>query len=346
MTQFEKLQQRINTATAALPYALNEEQNERLQNELQAIQEYRRAEMLNAVAEIVNEFRDKQKYPTLDSNEGYSVSYVCWLLGVSDFNPLEHPWLLTEKFAIDTFRECNSIKLFYTQEINVESVLTRLYGSKVDIRGEVSYVSAEASEDGQDFEVYSLCDIRPIMYQVEEAIRSNVDPAFNSLDIPLNDEAAFKLLNSFDWMGVFYDSTVDMKFVEAMHRIQPTSFSEFVNTRALIDTGLQDIIMYAYNKEHCITEYFGIPAVDNILRQSNGVLLYTRQKEELENLMKKLSPEEISIVKSIIADRFIENECVVYTDAYEIFRLAYMKAHYPKIFLQVRIVNEEYCENE
>lgn len=129
MTQFEKLQERVDAAVAALPHALNDEQNRRLRNELQAIRDYRRAEMLNAVAEIVKDSRDWQVYPTLCANEGYCVSYVCWLLGISDFNPLDHPWLSSERFALNTFKKDEDITLYYDDETDWESVMTRLYGS-------------------------------------------------------------------------------------------------------------------------------------------------------------------------------------------------------------------------
>lgn len=342
MTQFERLQEKVDAAIAALPYALNEEQNMRLQNELQAIRDYRRAEMLNAIAEIVKENRDRQEYPTLCASEGYCVSYVCWLLGISDFNPLDHPWLISERFALNTFKKENDITMYYDTETDWESVMTRLYGSKAVGQCHECKVDTEDSEDGQCFKIHVYYFRQSHIYQIEQLIRERVDPSFNSADVPLDDEETFKLLNSYDWMGIKGDSPFNPRFIEAVRCIHPTTFSEFVHTWAIQKTSILNIDIYVHNRDNDVTEYTGVPAVDEVLRQSNGVLLYTRQEEAIKEMVKDLTSEEMWHVKMLLEDNNAVQKCSVYTEAIDVYRRAYMKAHYPEIFRQVFIATEDW----
>lgn len=341
MTQFDKLQEKVDAAIAALPYALNEEQNRRLHDELQAIKNYRRAEMLNAVTDVVRDSRDSQAYPMLRATEGYCVSFVCWILGVSDFNPFDHPWLTSERFALNTFKDCDDFTMFYDIETDWRSVMTRLYGSKAKVQFNQCQIDTEDSEDGQGFEIRVYTHRKSYLYQIEHMIRDNVDPGFNSIDVPLDDEDTFRLLHSYDWFGINGDSGIHQKFIEAMRCIHPTTFSEFVHTWAIRRTGILDIDMYVQNRDNGCTEYTGIPEVDKVLRQSNGILLYTRQKEAIEDIMKDLSTEDMWKVKHLLEGNKAQPKCSVYTEAVDIYRRAYMKAHYSDIFRRVLAANEK-----
>jgi len=343
MTQFEKLQERVSAAVAALPYALTEEQNARLQKELQTIKDYRRAEMLNAAAEVAKECIAKNQHPELSCNEGYCVSFVCWLIGISDFNPFDHPWLITEDYALNTFRDKSSINFYLYESTDARRVMKRLYGAKIKYEAGNWKIDKEDSEDGQDFSMsLYMTPQHGLHYRAEQAIRANVDPTFNSLDIPLDDKETFDLMLSNDWLGVEQCGLSRVMFLEAIRRIQPRTFSELVHTRAMKDQDLLDLDAYVYNRDNGISEYTGIKAVDDILRPTNGILLYTRQQDELKKVASDLSEDELRLIRYDLDDSTVRPKCSIYTIVIDMYRRAYMKAHYPDIFRQVLIVTEAY----
>ena len=77
----------------------------RLIAETDAIKGYGRGEMLHTMWRLVDELRKHDINIRLTLGQGYNVSLVCYLLGISTFNPMDHPSLETEQYAITAFGE-------------------------------------------------------------------------------------------------------------------------------------------------------------------------------------------------------------------------------------------------
>ena len=77
---------------------------QRLIAETDAIKEYGRGEMLHTMWRLVDELRKHDINIRLTLGQGYNVSLVCYLLGISSFNPIDHPGIKTESYAIGAFK--------------------------------------------------------------------------------------------------------------------------------------------------------------------------------------------------------------------------------------------------
>jgi hypothetical protein len=72
----------------------------RLIAETDAIKGYGRGEMLLTMWRLVDELRKHDINIRLTLGQGYNVSLVCYLLGISSFNPIDHPGIKTESSPI------------------------------------------------------------------------------------------------------------------------------------------------------------------------------------------------------------------------------------------------------
>ena len=66
---------------------ISEKIEQRLTAETDCIKEYGRGEMLQTMRHLVNELKKHDINISLTLGQGYNVSLVCYLLGISTFNP-------------------------------------------------------------------------------------------------------------------------------------------------------------------------------------------------------------------------------------------------------------------
>lgn len=343
MTQFETLSHWVDDAVADLPYNLSVKQQSRLQKELVAIHDYHMAEALIAASEIAFALKESKDYFQLFSCEGYCTSYVCWILGISDFNPFDYPELNSEDYFINTMKTLRFISFAVPSKKEVRETMTRLYGDKFKDTGCSFEVSDEASNDGYGFSIQAFT--RPasgLIYRVEDAIKENADPEFSSLSIPKVDEDAFEIINSHDWLGVFTNRAANLTKLMVILKAFPVhNLNEFCEAKAMATCSLLDIDRYIRNRQSQLNAYTGVKEVDEILSHTWGVLLYSRQLKAIRELMPSLTPEENSMVATIVKGECQRNKCAVFTEVVDYYRLAYMKAHYPELFYQRLVADSE-----
>lgn len=96
---------------------------------------------------------------------------------------------------------------------------------------------------------------------------------------------------------------------------------------------------YIYNRAHCVSTYTGYPGIDAILKHTHGVLLFTRQKNDILKLKINVSESEkkniIYEVCTLLLPFQLSNKCDKYVEAYNLYRLAYVKVHYPEAFMKI-----------
>ena len=90
---------------------LTDEVRQRLDSELDGIEKYGRAELFVTLRQLFMDLSEKDICVKLRPLNGYNVSLVSYLLGISLFNPMEHPNLITERYVLNTLREVSGVDL-------------------------------------------------------------------------------------------------------------------------------------------------------------------------------------------------------------------------------------------
>ena len=90
---------------------LTDEVRQRLDSELDGIEKYGRTELFVTLWRLFMDLSEKDICVKLRSLNGYSVSLMSYLLGISLFNPMEHPNIITERYVLNTLREVARVDL-------------------------------------------------------------------------------------------------------------------------------------------------------------------------------------------------------------------------------------------
>ena len=100
MKDFKKFREQVYDLAKRRFGEISEEIDQRLNLELEAIRINRRTLMLNTIALVLSELEKESIYCERTQQTGYNVSLVCYLLGISLFNPMDYPELITERYVI------------------------------------------------------------------------------------------------------------------------------------------------------------------------------------------------------------------------------------------------------
>ena len=111
METFNQLKNNVYEIAQAKLGQLTDDIKQRLDLELGGIEKYGRSELICTLWWLFNELSAKDICVKLRPNNGYSVSLVSYLLGISLFNPMEHPKLITERYVMNTLREVSRVNL-------------------------------------------------------------------------------------------------------------------------------------------------------------------------------------------------------------------------------------------
>ena len=261
---------------------LTDEVKQRLDIELATIEEYDCTAILVCIWMLFDEMPKNNICSQLRIYSEYGVSLVCYVLGVSLFNPLEHPILDTESPALDAFSygaRC---------EFSIDSTAFQLieqwlkeWGYEVEIEGFGHILSMDMWHRNKKDERIRI-DVRysPGACKLRRAIRELGDRLF--YNIPFDDECVFGTIYNLDLYGTttacFSPITLD-----ALRLLKPTSLNELATA-----------------------------------------LSFTKE-EQYGDLMKCISAR----------DKNRDNHFVQYVEAYNLYKLAYIKTHYPEYFNKI-----------
>ena len=106
------------------------------------------------------------------------------------------------------------------------------------------------------------------------------------------------------------------------------------------------IVVYLRNKALGETEQFGIPELDECLKETNGVFLYKQQVDKAKDVLSRLiaeGTEEQAKHAKIIMDsidgkqmKWLVNYQYISKRAKLVYQMAFIKAHMPEQFEELR----------
>nr|WP_214717525.1 DNA polymerase III subunit alpha [Exiguobacterium sp. s149] len=205
--------------------------------------------------------------------------------------------------------------------------------------------------------------------QMETLIRET-DELFSLKTIPLNDAKTLRVLARGDTDGIFQFESEGMK--QALRQVKPTTFEDIVVTMSLYRPGPMQFIDTYAKRKHGMPHQPVHPVVGEIMRTTNGVLVYQEQVMRLLRELAGYSYAEADLIRRAIAkkdvaaidvekSRFLERSSERFDSdsmrqvfswiekfagygfnrshavAYSLisYRLAFVKAHFERIFYLV-----------
>jgi DNA polymerase-3 subunit alpha len=142
-----------------------------------------------------------------------------------------------------------------------------------------------------------------ILQRIIDQIKWSKKVKLELADVPLDDEKTFKLLGAGDTTGIFQLESTGMRSV--LQRLKPTHFEDIVAVNALYRPGpMENIPVYIENKHHKVT--YPHPDLANILRSTNGVIVYQEQIMQIASLMAGFSLGEADLLRRAVSKKKFE----------------------------------------
>lgn len=351
MKDFKKFREHVYDLAKSKFGEIPKDVEHRLIAETDAIKGYGRGEMLLTMWRLVDELRKHDINIRLTLGQGYNVSLVCYLLGISSFNPIDHPKLKTESYVISTFKLSSEIvfKIDKDQSAVIDGFLNslRYEVARMDVSGDFHSRQIKAGCEGNSDFVFE--------FKYEPNIgRTRIFGELIGWDkfekIPTDDVETMKLIHDIDIYGATTSSLAPIT-IEAIREIRPSTVEELADALSFTsERKYSHLLNYLKNRTAGNRIFTGHPKIDEILSPTYGILLDTSQlgqifklplRSELgENAYNAIRGKLRSLMASPIVDR-----CDIYVKAYDLYRSAYVKVHYPEIFKKVIESNSnlKYC---
>ena len=117
---------------------------------------------------------------------------------------------------------------------------------------------------------------------------AGVDEALKKCDFNYEDAATYRLLQEGKTDGVFFMEGAFNQY--DLRQLKPTNLDELTAACAFSHPLTNDgIYKYLKNKEiRSDGDYYGIPEVDEVLKETNGIFLYKEQGQEIEERLDKI----------------------------------------------------------
>ena len=313
----------------------------RLIAETDAIKDYGRGEMLHTMWRLVDELKKHDVNICLTLGQGYNVSLVCYLLGISSFNPIDHPRLNTESYVISTFRLSSEIvfKIDKEQSAVIDNLLNslRYEVARLDAPGGIYSRRIKACCEGNsDF---------ALEFKYEPNVgRTRIFGELIGWDkfekIPTDDLETMNLINDIDIYGAMTSSLAPIT-IEAIREIRPSTVEELADALSFTsERKYSHLLKYLKNRDTGNRVFTGHPKIDEILSLTHGILLDTSQLGQIFKLPLRSELGENAYnairgkLRSLMASPIV-NRCDIYVKAYDLYRSAYVKVHYPEVFRQL-----------
>lgn len=168
-----------------------------------------------------------------------------------------------------------------------------------------------------------------------------VDGMIKKSDFTLEDKATYSLLQRGDTDGVFFMESKYDKY--NLQLLKPSCFEELTAACAMSHPLTNEkIYLYMRNKALGEIERFDIPELDECLRKSNGVFLYSQQVDKAEEILKRIISEcggeqakHAQVVLDSIGGRQMNrliNYDYILKRAKLVYQMAFIKVHMPEKF--------------
>ena len=341
MKDFKKFREHVYDLAKCRFGEIPKDVEHRLIAETDAIKDYGRGEMLRTMWRLVDELKKHDINIRLTLGQGYNVSLVCYLLGISLFNPIDHPGIKTESYAISTFKVSSGIvfKIDKDQSAVIDEFLNsqRYETARIDASGGFNPRRIKATCVGNsDF---------TLEFEYEPNIgRTRIFGELIGWDkfekIPNDDVETMKLIHDINIYGTTTTSLSPIT-IEAIREIRPSNVEELADALSFTSQRkYSHLLMYLENRNARNRIFTGHPKIDEILTPTHGVILYTSQLGEISKLPLRRELRENGYddirekYRSLMASPIMSTPDI-YVKAYNLYRQAYVMVHYPEIFKQV-----------
>jgi DNA polymerase-3 subunit alpha len=141
-----------------------------------------------------------------------------------------------------------------------------------------------------------------ILKRILEMIRWEKRVSLQLEDIPLDDLKTFELLSKGDTTGVFQLESSGMRSV--LQRLKPTHFEDIVAVNALYRPGpMENIPTYIENKRNPSKVTYPHPHLEEILKATNGVIVYQEQIMQIASKMAGFSLGEADLLRRAVSKK-------------------------------------------
>ena len=217
----------------------------------------------------------------------------------------------------------------------------------------------------------NLTLIDHVLHKIKET-----DPNFEWNQIPLNDKKTLDLFASGKTVGIFQFESAGMK--SFLKKLKPDTFEDIVAANALFRPGpMQNIDEFIRRKQGKGKEDYIIPNLKDILKPTYGIIVYQEQIMQIANVLAGYSLGEADILRRAMSKKkrevleqekskfvsrgiergYLEKDATKVFDfilefanygfnrshsvAYSLigYRMAYLKAYYPNIFMSNLLSN-------
>jgi len=181
---------------------------------------------------------------------------------------------------------------------------------------------------------------------------AGVDEALKKCDFNYEDKDTYALLQRGDTDGIFFLEGAFNQY--DLRQLKPSNLDELSAACAFSHPLTNDLI-YKYLKNREINrdgDYYGISEVDEVIRETNGIVLYKQQADEISSRLDKLIAEgrteyekQADFIKEDLKKRrkWMINRDYIVRRARLIYKLAYIKVHMHDDFLRLY---ESLCKEE
>lgn len=342
MKTFKELKNDVYEIAQAKFGQLTDDVRLRLDLELNAIEQYGRAELLVVLWWLFMDLSEKGIGVKLRPLDGYSVSLVSYLLGISLFNPMEHPNIITERYVLNTLRQVSRVDLRI--DVNKPEMIAQLvydysYEYIRDSLLKIHTLKVKSQhEESADFSL--TYEYRPNSCRLQRASHEMKPDSF--FNIPYDDIETFESINELYLHGITTKCYPPIT-LEALRLIRPTSLSELTEALAFkSENQYDDLMEYLSNRLHENFISTGRYEVDEMLSHTHGVVLFSRQRTEClmwTNRSNWSDEDEWQTykerVKQLLKAGHAEYKCDVYLEAHNLYKLAYIRLHYPEHYLKI-----------
>lgn len=172
-----------------------------------------------------------------------------------------------------------------------------------------------------------------------------VDGMIIKSEFAMDDEATYALLQRGDTDGIFFLESRYDKY--NLQLLKPSCMAELTAACAMTHPlTCEKIYLYMRNKALGETEQFCIPELDECLRETNGVFLYKQQVDKAKVIISRLieeGTEQQSKHAKVVMDsidgsqmKWLVNYQYISKRAKLVYQMAYIKAHMPEQFEELR----------
>lgn len=228
--------------------ALTDEIKRRLDVELKAIERCGKINLLVCIWRLFDEMSKNNIFAKFSIYNEYGVSLVCYVLGISLFNPLDHLDIPTERLVLRAFN--SDTKINFRIDVNSPEFIERRlkeWGYKVEIKSvcnmyymKVWFDKEDDDELEIDFQYYSgVCKLQRAFSEIEDKL----------LNIPYDDKEAFATIYNLDLYGITTDCFSPIT-LDALRFIKPTTLNELATALSFVkETQYKELMNYISNRE-------------------------------------------------------------------------------------------------